>query len=163
MIEMLGVLAIVGVLSAGGIAGYNMAMQSYKTNLLIERIQLIATRARAVYKGYYNGISASNLINSGKLSSDNFKNPFGGDITIRNSTTWEPNALFSIDIKDFSKEACIDLLLTDWGNTSVFEGVYTKGTGNVILRYSNGKWPVTMTDAVTYCNNEITTLGIVFK
>ncbi len=36
MIEMLGVLAIVGILSAGGIAGYSMAMQSYKTNAFIE-------------------------------------------------------------------------------------------------------------------------------
>ena len=32
MIEMLGVLAIVGVLSVGGIAGYSKAMGKYKTN-----------------------------------------------------------------------------------------------------------------------------------
>jgi len=36
MIEMLGVLAIVGVLSIGGIAGYSKAMRSYKINKLIE-------------------------------------------------------------------------------------------------------------------------------
>ena len=39
MIEMLGVLAIVGVLSAGGIAGYSMAMQSYKTSALTCALQ----------------------------------------------------------------------------------------------------------------------------
>ena len=32
MIEMLGVLAIIGVLSVGGIAGFSKAMESYKTN-----------------------------------------------------------------------------------------------------------------------------------
>lgn len=32
MIEMLGVLAIIGVLSAGGVAGYSAAMESYKVN-----------------------------------------------------------------------------------------------------------------------------------
>ena len=32
MIEMLGVLAIVGVLSVGGIAGYSKAMNKFKTN-----------------------------------------------------------------------------------------------------------------------------------
>ena len=32
MIEMLGVLAIIGVLSVGGIAGYSKAMQMYKLN-----------------------------------------------------------------------------------------------------------------------------------
>lgn len=53
MIEMLGVLAIVGILSAGGIAGYNMAMQNYKTNLLIDRMQLLATITISVYKGNY--------------------------------------------------------------------------------------------------------------
>ena len=32
MIEMLGVLAIMGVLSIGGIAGYNYALTKYKAN-----------------------------------------------------------------------------------------------------------------------------------
>ena len=36
MIEMLGVLAIIGVLSVGGIAGYSKAMQKYKINAAIE-------------------------------------------------------------------------------------------------------------------------------
>ncbi|MCM1324525.1 MAG: hypothetical protein NC218_10415 [Acetobacter sp.] len=36
MIEMLGVLAIVGVLSVGGIAGYSKAMANYRINKLIE-------------------------------------------------------------------------------------------------------------------------------
>jgi type II secretory pathway pseudopilin PulG len=35
MIEMLGVLAIIGVLSVGGIAGYTKAMETYKINRLI--------------------------------------------------------------------------------------------------------------------------------
>ncbi len=36
MIEMLGVLAIIGVLSVGGIAGYSKAMQKFKINKMIE-------------------------------------------------------------------------------------------------------------------------------
>ena len=36
MIEMLGVLAIVGVLSVGGIAGYSKAMEKFKVNRAIE-------------------------------------------------------------------------------------------------------------------------------
>ena len=35
MIEMLGVLAIIGVLSVGGIAGYSKAMMKYKVNKTI--------------------------------------------------------------------------------------------------------------------------------
>ncbi len=36
MVEMLGVLAIIGVLSIGGIAGYSMAMNRYRANEVID-------------------------------------------------------------------------------------------------------------------------------
>ncbi|MBR7158218.1 MAG: prepilin-type N-terminal cleavage/methylation domain-containing protein, partial [Alphaproteobacteria bacterium] len=42
MIEMLGVLAIIGVLSAGGIAGYTMAMATFKTNKAMDMIQIVS-------------------------------------------------------------------------------------------------------------------------
>ncbi len=47
MIEMLGVLAIIGVLSVGGIAGYSKAMTKYRINKTIEQITLIAGNVRA--------------------------------------------------------------------------------------------------------------------
>ncbi len=40
MIEMLGVLSIVGILSVGGIAGYSKAMTKYKVNKVIEEYSL---------------------------------------------------------------------------------------------------------------------------
>ncbi len=41
MIEMLGVLAIIGVLSVGGIAGYTSAMRSYKANEIINATSML--------------------------------------------------------------------------------------------------------------------------
>ena len=41
MVEMLGVLAIIGVLSAGALAGYNKAMQKHKINQLISDLEMI--------------------------------------------------------------------------------------------------------------------------
>ena len=38
MIEMLGVLAIIGVLSIGGLAGYTMAMNRYRANTLTDYV-----------------------------------------------------------------------------------------------------------------------------
>jgi len=38
MVEMLGVLAIIGVLSIGGIAGYTMAMNKYRSNAIVNAI-----------------------------------------------------------------------------------------------------------------------------
>ena len=64
MIEMLGVLAIIGVLSVGGIADYSKAMFRYKINKTIEQITLIAGNVRAFfgpqksYDGVHCGCSA---------------------------------------------------------------------------------------------------------
>ena len=49
MIEMLGVLAIIGVLSVGGIAGYSKAMMKYKVNKTIEQITHTAAAIKTAY------------------------------------------------------------------------------------------------------------------
>ena len=49
MIEMLGVLAVIGVLSVGGIAGYSKAMMKYRVNKTIEQITLIAGNLRTFF------------------------------------------------------------------------------------------------------------------
>lgn len=41
MIEMLGVLAIIGVLSVGGIAGYGKAMEKFKVNKIVEDYNML--------------------------------------------------------------------------------------------------------------------------
>jgi len=56
MIEMLGVLAIIGVLSVGGIAGYSKAMQKYRINKTIEQITLIAGNVRTFFAPQKNYI-----------------------------------------------------------------------------------------------------------
>ena len=58
MIEMLGVLAIIGVLSVGGIAGYSKAMMKYRINKSIEQITLIAGNVRAFWGPQKNYIGA---------------------------------------------------------------------------------------------------------
>ena len=50
MVEMLGVLAIIGVLSIGGIAGYTMAMNRYRANEIIDtasKLSVVAQTAGA--------------------------------------------------------------------------------------------------------------------
>ena len=49
MIEMLGVLAIIGVLSVGGIAGYSKAMQRYRINKTIEQVSQISQNIRTFF------------------------------------------------------------------------------------------------------------------
>ena len=45
MVEMLGVLAIIGVLSVGGIYGYTVAMNKYKANELVQVANMLKTVA----------------------------------------------------------------------------------------------------------------------
>lgn len=46
MVEMLGVLAIIGVLSIGGIAGYTMAMNRHKANQVVDYATRLAIAAQ---------------------------------------------------------------------------------------------------------------------
>ena len=71
MIEMLGVLAIIGVLSVGGIAGYSKAMMKYRINKTIEQITLIAGNVRAFWgpQKNYIGVDCSTYSNGTCLAS----------------------------------------------------------------------------------------------
>ena len=51
MIEMLGVLAIIGVLSIGGLAGYTMAMNRYRANEILDYARSVAVSVQTVGQG----------------------------------------------------------------------------------------------------------------
>ena len=163
MIEMLGVLAIVGVLSAGGIAGYSMAMQSYKTSALTEKVNLIAQQARVLYNGNYaDSDVGAKLIAAGMIT--DLANPFGGDLTV---TSADSGTGFTVATDgNIPQEACIKLLRTDWGNSGVFTEVKTasKTFSNVTASTGAGeeggesatKLPVSAAAAISACSADET-------
>lgn len=55
MIEMLGVLAIIGVLSIGGLAGYTMAMNRHRANQILDYVSRCAVAAQTKGDGYFIG------------------------------------------------------------------------------------------------------------
>jgi type II secretory pathway pseudopilin PulG len=61
MVEMLGVLAIIGVLSIGGIAGYTMAMNRYRANEIIDTASKVAIVAMTSNAGVGASANISNL------------------------------------------------------------------------------------------------------
>ena len=90
MVEMLGVLAIIGVLSIGGIAGYSMAMNRYRAN---EALDMANKYAVIVFSGYHTAKAMNNtstsytpptLKDSG-LTTDE-KTPGGAKITYSDSS-----------------------------------------------------------------------------
>ncbi|MBR6663999.1 MAG: hypothetical protein IKL33_04145, partial [Alphaproteobacteria bacterium] len=54
MVEMLGVLAIIGVLSIGGISGYSRAMSKYRVNKTLDQISMLVMNIRSLFSASVN-------------------------------------------------------------------------------------------------------------
>ena len=126
MVEMLGVLAIIGVLSAGGLAGYSKAMFKHKLNNTMDQITMLVTNIRTMYgtQDNYSNISGTidklGIIPAAMGSSySKLVNPFKGTVTILPSNATgndETTATaFVVTYNGLPKEACIALATADWG------------------------------------------------
>ena len=134
MIEMLGVLAIIGILSVGGIAGYSKAMAKFRVNKTITQIQHIATNTRILFASHrtYKDLSTT-VIDNAKLIPDdmkdgsNYVNAFGGNITLAKADRFaaSDDKAFLITYPSIPQEACIDLAAQDWDASS--------GSGLVVM------------------------------
>ena len=133
MIEMLGVLAIIGVLSVGGIAGYSKAMNKFKTNKVADNFAMIVTNIRTLYaqQNNYSGLTTATAINMGvvpdELINDDkttLKNAFLGPVFIGsatvkgmdNGTDSGTNRGFVVYMGGLTREACVTLATNDWGS-----------------------------------------------
>ena len=142
MIEMLGVLAIIGVLSVGGIAGYSKAMMKFKINKSIDQISQIVANTRTLYARQKNYANISNKImykanlapkemfedGSGSYGATN---PFGGKVEIfpidsRYRVSSGPKNGFTLQYSGIPDEACIELVTQDWGSDTS-SGLLTVG------------------------------------
>ena len=125
MIEMLGVLAIIGVLSVGGIQGYSMAMSKFKVSKTTDQVQTMVTNIRTLFAGNrtYNGLSNKNAHTMGIFNDEicddatcaNPVNPYGGAIILGTPNT---NQYFSITYVGLPTDACTRLAMADWGDAS---------------------------------------------
>ena len=136
MVEMLGVLAIIGVLSVGGIAGYSKAMNKFKINKTTDQVSMLIANLRTMFsaQGNYKGLDNAQAVNFGIVPDDmydtcttascNLKNPFGGSVVISSSdlkagtgeNATHDQGAFRITYDNLSKEACVTLATGDWGS-----------------------------------------------
>lgn len=129
MLEMFGVLVIMGVLSAGGMLGFSKMQNQARVNDTVMQIKSMATKLSAFgsKSGTYDGLSNATLSKLNIDPSVDFENPFGGTIEIKPSKlsssggTTDKRA-FLIVYKGLPQEACIKLAGVDWigsGNTNL--------------------------------------------
>jgi Tfp pilus assembly protein FimT len=96
MVEMLGVLAIIGVLSVGAIAGYSKAMNKHKINKTTDQIALLVANIRTTFatkkinKGRYTELNNASAIRFGIVPNDMYT---GTPDT--NDTTYEIRNIFN--------------------------------------------------------------------
>ena len=92
MVEMLGVLAVIGVLTMGGIAGYVFAMEKHRSNILLAEMNDIHNQiALLLLRGNVFGISLQAPYDGGKLILSDFatlKYGCGHDETNPNPTCY---------------------------------------------------------------------------
>ena len=141
MIEMLGVLAIIGVLSVGGIQGYSKAMTKFKINKTMQQIAEIATNIRTLYiqQNDFNSLSNTTAVQMGIVPDDLktsdgeygtvITNAFGSPVEISSNYYYtNERDKFVIRFLNVTKEGCIALATADWGN-SVSSGLVAIGIG----------------------------------
>ena len=123
MIEMLGVLAIIGVMSVGGLAGYTKAMNQYKAQQTISQIHELASRLTALgdqtnsYAGLTNasaikmGVVPATLISGGDLVS-----AFGSTVTVAAAdlATTGDNLAWTVEYRNVPKAVCTTLASQNW-------------------------------------------------
>jgi len=126
MVEMLGVLAIIGVLSAGGLAGYSKAMFKHKLNSTMEQITMLVTNIRTHYgtQRSYANMTEAQLVSLGVIppvmgAANSLKNPFKGSVSIAPAKAREGDTVdkaFTVTYSGLPKEACIALATADFGS-----------------------------------------------
>ena len=147
MVEMLGVLAIIGVLSAGGLAGYSKAMYKYRVNETMNQLTMIVSNIRTLFgsQNTYAGLDTTTAYTYGIVTADmmsgshnsQLKNPFKGKINIGTSAGREAsvdtgsNEAFYIEYEHLPAEACVTIVTSDWGSAagSGLIGIAANGTG----------------------------------
>jgi Tfp pilus assembly protein PilE len=120
MVEMLGVLAIIGVLSIGGISSYAKAMSKHKINKTIDQMTQIINNIRNIYvnKRGYTGLNNVEAVSLGVFPTEmiidkttgKVKNLYQGDVTV--SGTEDD---FDVLFEGLPQDVSAQLAVTDWG------------------------------------------------
>lgn len=184
MVEMLGVLAIIGVLSIGGISGYSKAMAKYRVNKTLDQISMLVMNIRSLFSASvsYNGLNAKVAIDMGIIPGDmqtgtgndiKIINAYQGGVFVDTGDTGGTDRSFIVQYSGLTKEACVSIATADWGSQA--------GSGLVSIKIGPGKtnkmtqqdgfaetftvdnMPVPLADAAAGCSDDTDNIGNVIQ
>ena len=145
MVEMIGVLAIVGVLSIGGIAGYMTASHTMRTNKLKDEITTIIANIRSMYFSArdYESLNEITVINAGlipdwMISEDklHIQNKAKGSVYVSAAAYgYEPYGSFILIFNGLDAKTCRELAIAEWGSdmSSGFLALSIKNDGDLTV------------------------------
>ena len=171
MVEMLGVLAIIGVLSVGGIAGYSKAMAKFKLTKAMDQVSNIVANIRTLYSGQpsYTNLDTTVAIQMGAIGAEMLNgvtaasasaayNAFNGSILVGE---YDSGRKFRVVFNGLGKEACVALSTADWGSGSG-SGLVMVGVGGAAATTSStpgtqgttasGTLPLPLASAASGCS-----------
>lgn len=131
MVEILGVLAIIGVLTVAGIAGYSKAMSKYKINKIKDQMTTLISNIKTTYNKYpsYSGLNNESALKNGIIPEDMaigtreniIQNNFAGHVYLETKPNASriQNGAFKITQEGLSKDACIALATTDFSQSLI--------------------------------------------
>ncbi len=140
MVEMLGVLAIIGVLSIGGISGYSKAMAKYRVNKTLDQISMLVMNVRSLFSSSvdYSGLSIGTAIQMGIIPGDmrigdsttEIINAYQGRVFLETGNSGGANRSFIVQYTGLTQEACVSIATADWGSQA--------GSGLVSIGIASG-------------------------
>lgn len=126
MVEMLGVLAIIGVLSVGGIAGYSKAMTKFKITKTFDQVSMMVANIRTLYSGQrnYNGLATNISLDMGVVPAEmegpddgELVNAFQGSVEVYAvEYNGKADSAFAVSYGNMGREACVQIITSDWGS-----------------------------------------------
>lgn len=174
MVEMLGVLAIIGVLSIGGISGYSKAMAKYRINKTLDQISTLVMNIRTLYASAvnYSGLNNGVAVQMGIIPRDMLQaargsavasditiiNVYGGQIKLTAGGTDDRN--FYVTYSGLPMEACVSIATADWGSQagsglqSIDVGASDTGKteGGTLTAHAIDTLPLSLSTAAANCS-----------
>lgn len=183
MVEMLGVLAIIGVLSIGGISGYSKAMAKYRVNKTLDQISMLVMNIRSLFSASYSytGLNGEVATQMGiipgdmqdKSSTGAIINAYQGSVFLDVGDEGGTDRSFIVQYTGLTSEACVAIATADWGSQA--------GSGLVSIKVSEGAtdkrtrvqepgkeftvddMPVPISEAAKACKNSSDDIGNVIQ
>lgn len=134
LIEMLGTIAIITMITVGGMTGAGYAMQSWRANTAADDIEQAVLGVQDLYSWQkdYTGLSMSKICQNDVLSrdcidNDHWDNPFGGTMKVDVINSGEN---FKITLTEVPAASCRNLVSRSWehvGTVSVERGSCPEG------------------------------------